>query len=831
MTATLVALLHVLLVAYLPGAALFRLPLWRRERRAALDAEERVFWHITLSVAWSLTIVLALAAIGHYRFQWLLAVNAGVTVALIVFVRGRLAFAGTAPRPSWTILLPVCLVALGLWRFLPVSEYIIGGKDPGAYVNEGIQIAQQGTLLITDRAIAAVPEFARDLFFRSEYRDEYYSAGFMGFFIQDPATGRVIGQFPHLFPASVAIGYGIDGVTGARTTVAAWALLGLLAVYFAGARLFGRGAAFAAAALLGVHVIQIWFARYPNSDVVLQAGLFASLLAFARAHQDDDGFFGPVAAWLIGLQLFSRMDALLAIVIMAGTVVLVWLVSAQQRLKLRFLIPMALCSGVGLYYLSGMMRAYFWRANVFFAKLPWTNVALGTVLGVALIIALWWARRRYAGTARTWLPVAFAGTVIALAAYAYLWREAGGKLAKEDADALRTFVDIYFWWPMLVAALCGIALNARRDFWRDPAFALTFAAFSIFLFYKLRIVPEHFWLARRFLAIILPGALLLASAAALGPLSGRLRGLAIVRPAAGALLLALSAQHYVAAAAPVVPHIEYRGIIPYLERLNERFTDRDLIIMESRDAESDIHVLGLPLSYIYAKRVLVLNSAKPDRLRFRVFVEDALRKYERVFFVGTGGTTLLSREIVATSIASDRVQVDEFEVTRDRLPQRSRRKEFDYGVYQLAIGQSARGPFTLDVGQRDDLHVVRFHAKEQSEGRTIRWTQDASEVALSGLEGTERVVTLHMSDGGRPATAAPAHVRVLFNGVLIGEAAVAPGFRDYAFAIPAALAEAAALHDEPATLRLESTVWSPRDIVGGVDSRQLGVMLDALTVR
>jgi hypothetical protein len=45
---------------------------------------------------------------------------------------------------------------------------------------------------------------------------------------------------------------------------------------------------------------------------------------------------------------------------------------------------------------------------------------------------------------------------------------------------------------------------------------------------------------------------------------------------------------------------------------------------------------------------------------------------------------------------------------------------------------------------RDDLHVLRFHAKEQSEGRTIRWTQDASEVALSGMAGTEREVTVVM---------------------------------------------------------------------------------------
>jgi len=830
MIATLVALLNLALLAYLPGAALYRLPFWHRDARAALDAEERVFWHVHLSVAWSLSLVLALAAAGVYQFHMLLAINAGVVLALLAIAGRRLPYGGVARRPSWTVVLPAILIALGVWRFFPVSEYIIGGKDPGVYINEGIQIAQRGTLVIADRAIAAVPDYARDLFFPSEYRADYYSAGFMGFFIQDPARGTVIGQFPHFFPASVALGYGMNGVTGAREAVAWWGVLGLLGTYFLGARLFGRGAAFAGASLLALHVVQVWFARYPNSDIVLQAGLFAALLAFARAHQDDDRFFGPVAAWLIAVQMFSRLEPLMAIAVMSSTVVLVWLASPTERFKIRFLVPVALCSWVGLYYLNGMMRAYSWRTTAFLSNLPPVNMAVAVAAGVVAAGLLLWARRRHPQVAARWIPFIVAGAVITLALYGYLFRAQAGKLQQSDADSVRTFVDIYLWWPMLVAALAGLVLLARRGFWRDPAFVLTLVGFSIFLLYKLQIVPVHFWIARRFLAIILPGALLLAASAALGPLTDW-RGRHAVRPAAGALFLLLVAWHYSVAAAPVIPHVEYRNIIPYVERLATRFTERDLIIMESRDAGSDVHVLGTPLAYIYAKPVLVLHSAKPDRLRFRNFLADALTRYDRVFYVGTGGTTLLTREVIATSVDSDRVQVDEFEVTLDRLPRESRRKEFDYGVYQLTMGRADAGPFTLDVGNRDDLHVLRFHAKEVSDGISMRWTQDASEVAVSGLTGTERTVTMVMSDGGRPAAASPARVQVFFNGTAIGETAVGAGFQPYVFTIPAELAAAAARDDLPVTLRLVSTVWSPSDSIGGRDTRQLGVMLDTVTVR
>ena len=108
-TAALVALLQIALVGYLPGAALYRLPFWRRDRRAALDAEERVFWHVHLSLAWSLSLVLALAAIGEYTFNFFEAFTAATVIYIIV--------AMTANR-----------VMAYIERKVSVPGYIGGGK-------------------------------------------------------------------------------------------------------------------------------------------------------------------------------------------------------------------------------------------------------------------------------------------------------------------------------------------------------------------------------------------------------------------------------------------------------------------------------------------------------------------------------------------------------------------------------------------------------------------------------------------------------------------------------------------------------------------------------
>ena len=113
-------------------------------------------------------------------------------------------------------------------------------------------------------------------------------------------------------------------------------------------------------------------------------------------------------------------------------------------------------------------------------------------------------------------PTLLSGSLVVLAVYGLYFRHPAGKLADHDAYALRMFTDFYLTLPALVASLLGLIVVSRQAFWRAPALFVTYATFCVFFFYKIRIVPEHFWMTRRFLAVVLPGALLFAAAAALG---------------------------------------------------------------------------------------------------------------------------------------------------------------------------------------------------------------------------------------------------------------------------------------------------------------------------
>jgi hypothetical protein len=832
------ALAGLLLTVYVPGALIFRVPIFERHRRSALSAEERAYWAVILSIAWTSMVAFSMAWLARYTIGRLLLVNAALSLAILVAWRGRLRFAD-APRPGLPALVPVALVVLAGYTSFPPAEYVLGGKDPGVYVNEGIQIGQRGSLTIHDEVAARVPEASRELFFPYHGRSAYYSTRFMGFFLVDPGSGRVTGQFPQLYPMWIAIGYGLYGLTGGLLVLGCAAMLGALGYYFLIARLAGRTAAGAGAAMLAISVIQVWFARYPNAEMFAQPLVAAGPLAFARSHVDDDAFFAPVAGLVLGLLLFARIDALLIVGAVLAAVLLLRV--EGRRLDAAFLMPLGVTGLLAFAYLVTMLAPYAALPLAVVTHPAWTHVAIfgGAALAVLAIFLLAGVPAA-AALVRRHLPRVLALGIVIAAAYAFWLRVPGGRLAAHDAQSFRMFA--WYVHPAgLAAGVMGFALLCWQRFWRDPAFLLAAAVYSLFVFYKVQIVPEHFWMARRFVMIVNPAVLLCAAALILAGIGGGAGGPVIRNRTAAAagriariairvavvVLLSLSLAR---GTSLILHHVEYEGFIPRLEKLASRFGDRDLVLVESRNA-SDLHVLALPLAYIYARNVLVLNTPKPDKARLAAFLEDARTKYKDVYFVGGGGTDLLSKRIAVESVASERFQIPEYESLRNAYPTRVRHKEFDYGIYRFVNRPAAAGWFSLDVGARDDLHVIRFNAKERDAERTFRWTQDVSYVSVTAMPADARELTIWMANGGRPETLPPCTVEVFLNDQRLGQVTVGPEERPYSFGIPRELADAAARSDEAALLKLVSSTWNPRAALGIDDNRELGAIVDRVDVR
>ena len=834
------SLFSLILVAYLPGALVFRLPTFERERRERLAAEERVFWAIIISIAISSTVALALAWLEFYRFERLLLINGFLSGVIVALVRQGLRFEGSARLPNGTALAPIALICLGIWLYFPPAEYLMGGKDPGVYMNEGLQIAQSGSLVITDSLLASLPSESRDLFISEQPKSGTQAAHtglrFMGYFVTDPDSGTVVGQFPHLYPIWIAIGYGLDSIDGARAVVGVWAILGVLTLYFLGARLVGTIPALTGALLLSIHVIQIWYSRYPNSELVLQTMLLAGLLAFARAYVDELEFFGPVAATLLGLSMFVRFPAVLCLIAVVGAMLIS--TADDRRPRASFLAPFVMWQMVAGLYFFTILKPYVALPIEFIKNLTPSHIGL-LILGLLVTIFLC-ASIQYKSVkirVHSWLPTILGLVVCCGAIYAYFFRTPGGLLAPHDAFALRTYA-LYYLNPYgLVAALLGLVIVMRRSFWQAPALLLATIIVAFFYFYKVRIVPEHFWMARRFLPIILPMSLLFIGVVAFSgthrpfPRERQARLRYLARFAIGLTFVALLGRQYVTASGQIMNHVEYEGLIPRLEQIAETFTPEDLVIVESR-AASDLHVLALPLAYTYEKNVLVLSTPQPDELTFQEFVKWGHTHYQDIYFLGGGGTRLPVNTIAVEPILSDRFQIPEYESSLNKYPTEVRFKEFDFGLYKFVPVTRERQPFVLDVGWMDDLQVVQFYAKERlSEDLTFRWSSKQSSVSIVNAPPSSHQVTVWASDGGRPASEEPAYIAVSINDVKLGHALVTTGFLPYTFAIPPNVAEDLGKATTQIPLLIEGNTWNPSKTLSTTDDRELGVMIDRVEIR
>ncbi len=284
----------------------------------------------------------------------------------------------------------------------------------------------------------------------------------------------------------------------------------------------------------------------------------------------------------------------------------------------------------------------------------WQMIAL--VAAAIALAAFAWGASRLAAVRKIepWLPAAITVVVLVLAVYAYFFRtESGpGRVALHDAIALRSFA--WYITPFgLAAAFAGYALAMKTTFRRDPVLLATVTDLRVVLLLQDQDRPRA----------LLDGAPLPAGHPAGRDAARRIRRVSRVGqsrlaeiwraqraasrgssppPRSARIVVVMLGFQFWRASQPLLTHVEYAGLIPKVEALAKNFGDRDLVIVESRASGSELHVLALPLAYVYARNILVLNTPRPDPIQFREFLRWARTQYEQVFFLGGGGTDLLT---------------------------------------------------------------------------------------------------------------------------------------------------------------------------------------------
>ncbi len=827
------AALATILIFFAPGALL--VAFLNGENKVRLTLGEQLYLTLAGSLVVSGWIGLTLAELSRFT-----PVNiAGVVGALVgltaVLFRKRLRLSiGT--RDVRELAVVAALFGFTLVAYFPPFEYILGGRDPGIYVNTGFHLAREGNLKFTDPVLETIPKEDRALFFRVDKEiPDWNHLKFQGFLLENPDTAKVVPHGLHLFPTWIGIAAALFQMKAGLYATPFFAMMGGLGLFFALRRLFGLEVALWASGFLTVLQVQIWFARYPNSEVVVQFLYVTCLLSLYFMEEERSSTAGVFGGMALAATLFARMENVLFLLPLGLFFGWKRLKNDLGRPELGFLggfTVLALHAGlhdrlVSWPYVSSILGRHYWR---FLGDNLWW-VAVFALAGLALADA---AGRKFP---KRWLDaivserarLAAAAFIFALAAFTYFVRPFwhGPRTAPHDAEAFLRMS--WYLYPvglsLAVSGAMTLIVRARKT---QVFFLLTGLTFSLFFFYKVRVWHDHYFAMRRFIPVILPSLMACIGVFLVSLQWDKKRWLSWGSRGAAMLLLLLYASEGRKLWA-TGGHEEFPGSLRFVSELARYIGDDDIVIFPRREG---LHMLELPLSELEGKNVLEFYSLKPPRKELEHLLVQWRDQYRDVYFVTNYKISLsglFTRHVEDFWFATSKYEYGYTERPRGPEPFHLRftlSKAVDLEELSMRVPQLPE----LDVGGSDDLQVAWFHEKElDEEGTSYRWSQRVSTVFLPAVGAGTREVELTIS--GALDEGAPRHpVEVALDDEVLGTITPGRGFDTYRFELPEALSRR-----EPASfaiLTLSTPTWRPSNLVEGAsDVRELGVRVDTIRVR
>jgi hypothetical protein len=799
--------------------------------KARLGFLEQIYLVISGSMLVSGWVSLFLAEVGVFSpSRTAIVVCAGAALAILVLRRRLSLRPGPRSRPE--IVVAAALVAFAVVVYFPPFEHILGGRDPGVYVNAGFQLARDGRLVYDDPVVAGLPRESWPLFFPDKELPLWDYLRYQGFRLESPATARVVPHGLHLYPTWIATASALYQPKSGLYATPFFALMAVSGFFLAFRRLFGLEVGALAASLLGVFQIQVWFARFPSSEIVVQFLFATSLLLFACMEENRSTLAGFLAGLALGSTFLARVETMLFAVPVA-------LYFGWKRVRRELGAPeISFLAAFGLLAIHATIhdRVFAWPyVSSILGRHYWSflgeNLPLVAAAGVVLFLGV----DRVAGKLPSSLFDVFlsfrlrVGAALALflaALYAYFVRPHwhGPRTAPHDAEAfLRLGWYLYpLGLSLGVAGAMAILVRARKA---QAFFLLVVLTFSLFFFYKVRVWHDHYFAMRRFIPVILP-AFFVSMAYLLSLLRESGARLAV---AGSRIVAVLLVGLYLTAGYRLWGHNEFRGSLAFVEDLARHIGDEDIALFP---AQEGLHLLELPLAQLERRNVLEFYTLKPDRALLENLLRTWRGRYRDVFFVTNYKISLSG--LFTRHVKDFELATEKYEYSYDRPPRGPEPLSLRFSLSKAVdlddLAQRVPKLASLDVGGSDDLQVAWFHEKElEADGTSYRWSQRTSSIFLPAVgAGTK---TLVLSLAGPKETAAPLYpVEVALDGRPLGTISPTRAFEVHEVSIPGEIGD----RPEPtyAILTLSTKTWRPsNDIPDASDVRDLGIRLDRVEVR
>jgi hypothetical protein len=650
------SLISIPLIFFIPGFLLYGHFSKKNAIPDLLDSgfADGFFIQILVSILISGCIGLILAQLGLFSLFYLdLTILCGCLIIIGIFKPLQNLSDMPKPQLNKTSFSLIAILFIALALFFHPYPWIVGGRDPGVYVNTGINIANTGKIIIHDSFMANLDSITQKLFYTIETQPailnniSYQGIQFPGFYITNAQTGEIVPQFFYLWPVWIAIFHSIFGLDGALYCTPFFAILALLSVYFTGKILYNNIAGLFASLILALNFAQIWYARYPTSEIFTMFIIFSGIFAFLIFMKTRSPMYSCLAAVCFGELLLTRIDAFLIIIPPLILIIGSGILGKFKKEHLAFLIPFIVFSAYAIVVAFGVSAPYtFDILNAFQVSsilskniLNLSGFLVAFLFIFFLTMSLW--RKKLADRVRKFSLLfdnlinnkrifdIFTSVVTTLLMIYILYNYFIRTTGNVNADSFN-FVKLSLYtagFAGITATVIGIIILFRKKPFINQMFFLSiFAIFAVYQISSSNISTDHPWWVRRYLPVVIPSMIIcmgscLAWMCSPNLFDGKYR---VLRQGTVCILLMLIIVPQGITDSSILFYSEYYPAIQEINAIAQKF-DQDSIIVYKNNYFTD--KIATPLYYIYNKTI-VNNTPSSESLRiFRNWTESGKTIY------------------------------------------------------------------------------------------------------------------------------------------------------------------------------------------------------------
>jgi 4-amino-4-deoxy-L-arabinose transferase-like glycosyltransferase len=800
-----------------------------------------VFWAIVLGVSLTSWLGQILADAAWFSWWRLAGMLTALNLGLLAWGRSRLIPRGI--RASWRELGALgAIVLLGAGLFFPPAEIVLGGRDDGIRLLAGMALARQGGWIQHTPLGNDLPRYGG-------------ATKTLGSVLVDQERELVMPQFTGAYEVWQAIAYGWrehdPSVVVNLRTAHPWmfllspilGLLALVACYMLGREIVGHWAAIIGTGLLTISMAQVWYARLIMAEILFQfllLGGLAASIAYARRPSRETALTAGLA---LGVAVLTKVDGLVALGMLVAAMVVLWPQRRRWEAWPWLILPLLLT--IGHYVIHSVLFSGSYFGNNTGSLFINPTLLIMSGLGLFGLAVFVWLRLRYrerfdALWVRPWPQswrIAVLAALVAMMGYAYVVRPS--VLAGEGyihpfwkewiytQRGLNFVLLVEYITPLGAAlAVAGLSRWLLRDLrWYHGPFLAVLLGYTIVFTYNAFVVGDQPFWVRRFLPIVIPGALLLAGAALL----------ALWRTASrwrlGAPLLLLALIGWLGwYTLPTARLQTGAGLGAQVERFAAQFPPNAVVLFEDWSTGFS---LAAPLEIGYGREIYQL-SGEPlqgaDAEKWQAQLQRWTQAGRPLFYVAsTENLTIPETGWDWQPIGSQQIQYSALATTHTSVPREV--LEFTQTLSTYRIVPAAQPPsacqVSVDLGKRDygPIGSGWYDAEPFSASAMARWSQPKASLALPPLAGTgDLTATLVLADL-RPTIPPTATIQFALGDQIVSTQPLVAGWYAYSFAVPTS-----AITQPTTLLSWQVPGWLPQDL-GMSDARELGVAATTFTLQ